>query len=75
MLRVLCSAGRYVKLEKLEEAHADFSTGLKIDYDEDTEDAAKAVGEKVKEMNATKVRATPVHRQFPFDGQAVRSHF
>merc|ERR1719331_3247341 len=49
-------AKAYLKLEKLEEAHADFSTGLKIDYYEDTEDAAKAVAEKVKAMNAKKVK-------------------
>merc|ERR1719440_1487175 len=40
----------YVKLEKWEEAHKDFSTGLKLDYDEDTEEMAKPIAEKVKKI-------------------------
>lgn len=42
----------YVKMEKLEEAHKDFSTGLKLDYDEDTEEIAKPIAEKVKTIEA-----------------------
>ena len=40
----------------MEEAHSDFQTALKIDYDEDTEEASKEVAEKVKEIQATKVK-------------------
>merc|ERR1719316_1643803 len=40
----------YVKLEKWEEAHKDFSVGLKLDYDEDTEEMAKPVAEKYNQM-------------------------
>lgn len=40
------------KLERWEQAHLDFQTGLKIDYDEDTDDASREVAAKVKEMKA-----------------------
>jgi len=45
-------ARAYLKLEKWEEAHADFQTALKIDFDDDTQEASKEVAEKVKEMHA-----------------------
>merc|ERR1712060_272280 len=45
-------ARAYLKLEMLEEAHSDFQTGLKIDYDEQTDDDSKDVAKKVKEMKA-----------------------
>lgn len=40
----------YAKQEKYEEAHKDLSTGLKLDYDEDTEEMAKPIAEKVNKM-------------------------
>jgi len=46
----------FKKLEKWEEAHIDFQTGLKLDYDEDTEDAAKEVEVKAKELKAAVVK-------------------
>lgn len=49
-------ARAYLKLEMLEEAHADFQTALKIDYDEQTEEDSKEVAEKVKELKAEKVK-------------------
>merc|ERR1712216_452912 len=49
-------AKAYLKLEMWEEAHLDFQTGLKIDYDEDTDEASKEVAAKVKELQATKVK-------------------
>eukprot|EP00930_Biecheleria_cincta_P035671 TRINITY_DN24513_c0_g1_i1.p1 TRINITY_DN24513_c0_g1~~TRINITY_DN24513_c0_g1_i1.p1 ORF type:complete len:261 (+),score=76.08 TRINITY_DN24513_c0_g1_i1:53-784(+) len=45
-----------LKLDRLEEAHSDFQTALKIDYDEDTEEASKEVAAKVKEIQAAKVK-------------------
>lgn len=47
----------YVKLEMLEEAHSDFQTALKIDFDDDTEEASKDVAAKVKEIQAEKVKS------------------
>lgn len=49
-------ARAYVKLEKWEEAHADFQTALKIDYDEDTEDASKEAEKKAKEIKSEQVK-------------------
>lgn len=43
------------KLEKWEEAHADFSAGLKIDYDEETYDESLEVAKKAKELQAAAV--------------------
>ena len=43
------------KLERWEEAHRDFATGLQLDYDEDTEDAMKEAAEKAKAINAARV--------------------
>jgi len=48
-------AKAYVKLDMLEEAHFDFQTALKIDFDDDTEEASLEVAAKVKEMQASKV--------------------
>merc|ERR1740130_334688 len=48
-------ARAYVKLEKWVEANADFSQGLKIDYDEDTEEASKDAAAKAKELNTAAV--------------------
>jgi len=45
------------KLENWEEAHSDFQTGLKIDYDEDTDEASKDVAAKVKDILEGKVKA------------------
>merc|ERR1719487_1285927 len=61
-------ARAYLKLEMLEEAHSDFQTGLKIDYDEDTDEASKDVAAKVKEMkekqgkDRAKAEAEEYHR-------------
>lgn len=49
-------AKAYLKLEMWEKAHADFQTALKIDYDEDTEEASKEVAERVKEMKTEEVK-------------------
>merc|ERR1712048_1515353 len=48
-----------LKLEKLEEAHSDFQTALKIDYDEQTYEDSLEVAAKVKDMktSAAKERA------------------
>lgn len=40
------------KLEQWEEAHSDFQTALKIDYDEQTEEDSYQAAAKVKEMKA-----------------------
>lgn len=45
-------ARAYLKLERWEDAHADFQTGLRIDYDEQTYDDSLEVAERVKEMHA-----------------------
>merc|ERR1712187_732640 len=45
-----------LKLEKFEEAHSDFQTALKIDYDEQTYDDSLEVAAKVKEINAAAVK-------------------
>jgi len=45
----------YVKLERLEEAHSDFQTALKIDYDEQTYEDSLEVAAKVKEIQAAAV--------------------
>mmetsp|Transcript_54942 Transcript_54942/g.117922 ORF Transcript_54942/g.117922 Transcript_54942/m.117922 type:complete len:248 (-) Transcript_54942:33-776(-) len=42
-------ARAYRKIEMWEEAHADFQTGLKIDYDEETYDESLEVAARVKE--------------------------
>merc|ERR1712232_157090 len=42
-----------LKLEKLEEAHSDFQTALKIDYDEQTYEDSLEVEAKAKEMRAS----------------------
>lgn len=54
-------AKSYLKLEMLEEAHSDFQTALKVDYDliaddEKTFADSKEVAEKVKELQASKVK-------------------
>jgi len=49
-------AKAYVGLQKWEEAHADFQTALKIDYDEDTEDASKEAEKMAKELKAAAVQ-------------------
>lgn len=49
-------ARAYVKLELLEEAHSDFQTALKIDFDEQTEEDSKDVAAKVKEIQAARVK-------------------
>merc|ERR1712217_49075 len=49
-------ARAYLKLEMWEEAHSDFQTGLKIDYDEQTDDDSKEVAAKAKEIQASKVK-------------------
>merc|ERR1712048_1381140 len=48
-------ARAYVKIEKWEEAHSDFQTGLKIDYDEGAYDESLDVAARVKEMHAAAV--------------------
>merc|ERR1712228_285545 len=42
-----------LKLENWEEAHSDFQTALKIDYDEQTEEDSLEVAAKVKAMKET----------------------
>jgi len=49
-------ARAYKKLETWEEAHADFQTALKIDYDEQTYDDSLEVAAKAKEMSDSKVK-------------------
>jgi len=54
-------AKSYLKLEMLEEAHEDFQTALKIDYDSIADDEktfadSKEVAEKVKDLKASKVK-------------------
>merc|ERR1712060_848581 len=46
-------ARAHVKLEKWQEAHSDFQTGLKIDYDEQTYDESLDVAARVKEMHTS----------------------
>merc|ERR1711865_1342154 len=48
-------ARAYLKLDRLEEAHADFQTALKIDYDEQTYSDSLEVAAKVKETQASTV--------------------
>jgi len=45
-----------VKLEKWEEAHKDFQTGLNIDFDDQTEDEAKEAAAKAKEIREKVVK-------------------
>jgi len=45
-------ARAYKKMGKMEEAHADFSQALKLDYDEETYDESLEVAAKAKEMAA-----------------------
>merc|ERR1712232_395626 len=45
-----------LKLEKFEEAHSDFQTALKIDYDEQTYEDSLDVAAKVKDLNAAAVK-------------------
>lgn len=46
-----------LKLERWEAAHSDFQTGLKIDYDDQTDEDSREVAAKVKEMKAAEVGA------------------
>eukprot|EP00747_Dinoflagellata_sp_TGD_P163828 gnl/TRDRNA2_/TRDRNA2_182945_c0_seq1.p1 gnl/TRDRNA2_/TRDRNA2_182945_c0~~gnl/TRDRNA2_/TRDRNA2_182945_c0_seq1.p1 ORF type:complete len:255 (+),score=81.66 gnl/TRDRNA2_/TRDRNA2_182945_c0_seq1:66-830(+) len=50
-------AKAYAKLEMWLEAHSDFQTGLKIDYDEATEEASLEVAAKAKDIKAAGVQA------------------
>ena len=45
-------ARAYAKLQMWQEAHSDFQTGLKIDYDEQTEEDSQVAAAKVKEIRA-----------------------
>jgi suppressor of tumorigenicity protein 13 len=47
----------FAKLEKWTEAHADFQTALKIDYDEQTEEDSKEAETKAKELKEKDVKA------------------
>jgi len=47
----------YQKLEMWEEAHTDYQTGLKIDYDEQTDEDSREVAAKAKELQAAKTTA------------------
>jgi len=47
----------YQKLEMWEEAHSDYQTGLKIDYDEQTDEDSREVAAKAKELQAAKTTA------------------
>lgn len=49
-------ARAYAKLERWEEAHTDFQTGLKIDYDEQTDEDSREVAAKVKEAHASETK-------------------
>lgn len=72
-------ARAYLKLEMLEEAHFDFQTGLKIDFDDQTEEDSKEVAEKVKEMQAAKVKSrvkeeeAEFHRKLKESGDAYKA--
>lgn len=48
-------ARAYSKLHMWEEAHSDFQTGLKLDYDEETYDESLEVAAKAKEISAAAV--------------------
>merc|ERR1711865_456331 len=45
-----------VKLEQWEQANLDFQTGLNIDFDDDTEEAAKVAAQKSKEIKEKVVK-------------------
>merc|ERR1712187_979514 len=45
-----------LKFENWEEAHSDFQTALKIDYDEQTYEDSLEVAAKVKDLNAAAVK-------------------
>lgn len=45
----------YARLEQWEEAHSDFTTGLKIDFDEQTEEDSREAAERVKAIQAAAV--------------------
>lgn len=45
-------ARAHLKSEKFVEAYMDFSTGQKIDFDDDTDDICKEISEKVKQLQA-----------------------
>jgi len=49
-------ARAYVKLEQWEKAHVDFQTGLKIDFDDQTEEESKVAEGKAKEIRESVVR-------------------
>merc|ERR1712151_496244 len=59
-------AKAYKKLEMWEEAHSDFQTALKIDYDEQTYEDSLDVAAKAKEMSeaATKKRVKEEEEQY-----------
>lgn len=49
-------ARAYQKLEMWAESHSDYQTGLKIDYDEQTDEDSKEVAAKAKELQAAKTK-------------------
>eukprot|EP00928_Gymnodinium_smaydae_P061967 TRINITY_DN45916_c0_g1_i1.p1 TRINITY_DN45916_c0_g1~~TRINITY_DN45916_c0_g1_i1.p1 ORF type:complete len:238 (-),score=92.82 TRINITY_DN45916_c0_g1_i1:161-874(-) len=46
----------YKKLQMWEESHSDLATALKLDFDDETEEEAKEVAEKAKELKAAAVK-------------------
>lgn len=72
-------ARAYLKLEMLEEAHFDFQTALKIDFDDQTEEDSKEVAAKVKEMQTAKTtervkeEQAEYHRKLKESGDAYKA--
>jgi len=69
----------HAKLQMWEEAHSDFQTGLKIDYDEQTDEDSQEAAAKVKESKAAetakrvKAEEEEYHRQMKANKEAYEA--